>query len=49
MCKAPEKVFQQPTEDPHSLPSNSSLGPAVPRIKSCAMQDRFCDGAVASK
>lgn len=45
--EAPEVVFRHPTEQPHSLPSQSS--PAVPRIKSCAMQDRFCDGAVASK
>lgn len=33
-CKVPEKVFQHPIED-NSLPSNSSLAPAVPRIKSC--------------
>lgn len=49
ICEVPEKVFLYHIEDLHSLSSNSSLAPAVPRIKSCAMQDRFCDEAVASK
>lgn len=47
MCKASEEVVQHPTENLHSLPSKSSLAPAVPSVISCAMQDRFCHGAAA--